>query len=533
MDYAHSEGIVHRDVKPANLLIRPDGRVKITDFGIARIESQAVTKTGLTLGTPGYMSPEQIMSAKVGGQADQFSLGVLAFQMLSGRRPFEGDTAHALMYQIVSVEPPPLHVVNPAIPAAVSAVVGRALAKKPEDRFPNCKQFTGQLAETLRAPAQQDRDAIQTGTVQTAAADTAVPRPNRRLLFAAAAIVAALCLAAVVWIKRPPKALPVEPAAKADSGAPPVSIAPKEPETKAVKPPPGAPRASALPSGPPSAPAVPARSEPQPVQAGATKVNPKDGLTYAWIPPGTFQMGCSPGDAVCRPEESPRHLVRLTRGFWMGQTEVTVEAWSRFAKATLREMPREPMEGRLALNPGWAQRQFPMDNISWSESKSYCAWAGGRLPTEAQWEYAARAGSTEPRYGPVNEISWHAYNSGDQRIDFAAIPQREYQQRMEQNGNRVHTVATKRPNAWGLYDMLGNVNEWVSDWPSEKYYQESPEVDPAGPETGKLHIWRGGNYSRPAPASRASERGLNFNDTPSPRTGCRCTLYGIPATPNP
>jgi serine/threonine-protein kinase len=98
LDYAHSEGIVHRDVKPANILVRPDGKAKITDFGIAHIASQTVTRTGFTFGTPAYMSPEQIESFKVSGKADQYSLGVIAYQMLSGKRPFSADTGPSLMY---------------------------------------------------------------------------------------------------------------------------------------------------------------------------------------------------------------------------------------------------------------------------------------------------------------------------------------------------------------------------------------------------------------------------------------------------
>jgi formylglycine-generating enzyme required for sulfatase activity len=284
-------------------------------------------------------------------------------------------------------------------------------------------------------------------------------------------------------------------------------------------------------AGAPAPPPGPARiPEPTP---GDARLSPRDGLRYVWIPAGSFQMGCSTGDTECEPAESPRHLVKLTKGFWMGQTEVTVEAWSRFAKATIREMPPEPVDGKLPQNPGWAQRQFPMENISWSESKSYCAWAGGALPTEAQWEYAARAGTTESRYGPVDEIAWYTYNSGNQPIDLQGVAPGQYQARIEQNANRVHAVATKRPNAWGLYDMLGNVNEWVSDWSNDRYYQESPEADPAGAETGKLHTWRGGSYYRPSAVMRASARGLGFADAPGTRTGCRCALAQIPSAPKP
>ena len=149
LDYAHSEGIVHRDVKPANILVRPDGKVKITDFGIARIASQTVTKTGFTFGTPAYMSPEQIMSARVGGGADQFSLGVIAYQMLSGKMPFAADTGPALMFQIMSAQPPLLHTVNPAVSPRTSEVIGKALAKNPDDRFASCKEFARKLAESF------------------------------------------------------------------------------------------------------------------------------------------------------------------------------------------------------------------------------------------------------------------------------------------------------------------------------------------------------------------------------------------------
>ena len=102
LDYAHGEGIVHRDVKPANILVSRDGKAKIADFGIARISSQTITKTGATMGTPAYMAPEQIMSARVNGLADQFSLAVIAYQMLSGRRPFIAETDPGLMFKIVS-----------------------------------------------------------------------------------------------------------------------------------------------------------------------------------------------------------------------------------------------------------------------------------------------------------------------------------------------------------------------------------------------------------------------------------------------
>jgi tetratricopeptide (TPR) repeat protein len=206
LDYAHSEGIVHRDVKPANILVRPDGRVKITDFGIARIVSQTVTQSGLTFGTPAYMSPEQIMSARVNGQADQFSLGVIAYEMLSGRRPFEANTDPGLMHQIISVEPALVHTLNPAVSARTSEVIGRALAKKPEDRFASCKEFAERLAQSLNAPGRREQDSVATATMQVSA--DSVPAPERERgrsgvwLWIAAAL-GMVGLALVAWVKWP------------------------------------------------------------------------------------------------------------------------------------------------------------------------------------------------------------------------------------------------------------------------------------------------------------------------------------------
>ncbi len=152
-------------------------------------------------------------------------------------------------------------------------------------------------------------------------------------------------------------------------------------------------------------------------QVGDVRVNPKDGQRYAWVPPGNFRMGCSVGDSECDSDEKPSREVTLSRGFWLGQTEVTVEAYKRFANATGRAMPVEPVFNGRKLNPGWAQGNVPMVNVDWEDAKAYCEWAGGRLPTEAEWEYAARAGSTASRYAAADRGGWFGDNSGKDRLD--------------------------------------------------------------------------------------------------------------------
>jgi anti-anti-sigma factor len=232
-------------------------------------------------------------------------------------------------------------------------------------------------------------------------------------------------------------------------------------------------------------------------RAGTVRENPKDGLKYVWIPPGTFQMGCSPGDGGCAAKEKPFHAVTISKGFWIGQTEVTVGAYKRFATDTTGKMPPAPN-----FNSGWANESMPIVNLSWKDAHDYCSWAGGRLPTEAEWEYAARGGSAKPRYGDIDEVAWYDGNSRGQ----------------------THEVAQKRANAFGLYDALGNVWEWVNDWYDENYYQHSPSQDPSGPTSGEKRVLRGGSWYGDPRGVRVSLRGWGSPDYWDNVVGVRCAL---------
>jgi formylglycine-generating enzyme required for sulfatase activity len=228
---------------------------------------------------------------------------------------------------------------------------------------------------------------------------------------------------------------------------------------------------------------------------GTVRENPKDRLKYVWIPPGTFMMGCSPGDNDCFYYEKPSHSVTLTRGFWIGQGEVTVAAYERFAGATERKMPRPP-----SFNRSWADDAMPIVEVTWNEAHDYCAWIGGRLPTEAEWEYAARGGSTEARYGLLDEAASYSENSGD----------------------KTHPVGQKRANGFGLYDILENAWEWVNDWYEENYHENRPFQDPTGPASGELRGLRGGSWVSLPEVVRVSFRG---GDDPGRRdhsNGLRC-----------
>ncbi len=225
---------------------------------------------------------------------------------------------------------------------------------------------------------------------------------------------------------------------------------------------------NSAPTANPSQPSAPASGPAHaPAPNSKTKVNADDGLTYIWIPPGKFQMGCSTGDSECAKDESPVHTVTISAGFWISQTPVTEAAYKQITGA----------------NPSYFRGdQVPVHDVSWNDAQTYCGRTGMRLPTEAEWEYAARGGTTEARYGPIDLIAWEGDNSS----------------------SAPHDVAQKQPNSFGLYDMLGNVQEWVADWYGP--YESQAVTDPKGPDSGKFRVVRGGSWGDDASIVRASVR---------------------------
>jgi len=227
-----------------------------------------------------------------------------------------------------------------------------------------------------------------------------------------------------------------------------------------------------------------AKPTPQPGESDLSpRVNPKDGLTYVWIPPGHFRMGCSDGDSECGEDETPAHGVEIIRGFRLCQTPVTQAAYKQVTGKTPSRFKGPDL---------------PVEQVSWEEARDYCTAAGGRLPTEAEWEYAARGGIAAARYGDLVDIAWHEENSNGQ----------------------THPVGQKAANAFGLHDMLGNVWEWTADMYGE--YQTGEHKDPQGPAAGSFRVLRGGSwYDRPT-VVRVSFRDRNVLGDWNSQVGFRC-----------
>ena len=508
LDYAHSEKVVHRDVKPGNVMIDGKGRIKVLDFGLADQIRTSLSRASQTYrgtsGTGPYMSPEQWRGRPQDGKTDQYALGVMAYEMLAGRLPFENTDMSVLREVVLKEEPDAI----PGVPDGAMDAIRRAMAKDRGERFASCGEFVEAL-EGKRSAGTKTVDQPQSGPVQK---PISVGAGGEKVFLQKVRLAKALEAAGREEMKKAEKEtlervrevlVAGEEALKAGQfGAAGALFGQTEGELSEWQ------------SGLTARREAEARAEAEKQRleearrqeeerkareraeavarrkAGETKRIVLPGgvaMEMVWCPPGNFLMG-SPADESGRHQ----HWVTLTEGFWMAKYAVTQKQW----KSVMENNPSHFMGDNL-----------PVECVSWNDCQEFCQKAGNglRLPTEAEWEYACRAGSAGAYGGTgrVKEMGWYdALSSG-----------------------QTHPVGEKRPNAWGLYDMHGNVWEWCADWYDSGYYAKSPGVDPKGSASGKSRVLRGGCYwddpRRCRSASRncfnPSSRGRNFGFRPVAR----------------
>lgn len=571
LQYAHEQGIIHRDIKPSNLLLDNHGKIKILDMGLARCMNnegtsdgqERLTTTGETMGTWDYMAPEQaIDSRQADARSDIYSLGCTFYRLVTGSLPYPADTTTKAFLMHREAPIPSLCRARPGISAALDGTFRKMLAKQPVDRFQAMTEVIAELEACLGRPdVPTSPNGLPTevfnpliceelyfppepSAVLANVSSGGTFRPiwllgrrlkarlrNPKVLLAVVAGVMALLLAITFW-------------ASFRHGSPAPKIAERPAQRRPAT------------SGPPTPVIVPldgARAR-QHQQAWAQRLRmPVEqtnsiGMKLVLIPPGEFDMGSTPEEIAAEiaaakennqtphsldsiAGEGPRHHVKITKPFCLGMYPVTQTEYQQLMRTNPSGIVAEPMDISMfdpPLSDAEAKARksipkhlvsndtsrHPVDTVSWDDCTEFCrrltalpveqaAKRVYRLPTEAEWEYACRAGTT---------TRWYCGNSEVNLQKFAWIG--------KEAGGTTHPVGQKQPNAWGLFDMHGNVGQWCADCFKSDYYGQSPLHDPAGPPNG-AHVVRGGAWNLPASRCRSSSRGHDLANIRLPTHGLR------------
>ena len=455
LDYAHRQGVIHRDIKPGNIMLHnkkdeipldqplpEDVEPIVTDFGLVRIMNAATqTASGFLSGTPAYMSPEQARGNQVDQRTDIYSLGVVLYEMLAGRVPFEADNTVAVMHMHIHTPPPPI----PGIAASVQAVLDRALAKNPGDRYATSQEMAnayetaiGRRAEepvvrqsfpaspvTTAPPQPPEVEAVPASSAhdkpepvrktESWSEPSPAPKRSRSLIWIAAGLFSLVCIGLLaVGASRLLTAGPLTLPARSTE-----TLSPAVTET-------------GLSSSPTAAAQLPTANRMVAIPAGAYEVGTSAFTDAYHAAPTTVELG----------------------DFWIDQYQTTNAEYEKYIAATNAAQP--------IVWPGDADH--PVAGVTLAQAQAYCNWLKKRLPTEAEWEAAGRgSGSAPPPYPWGTDPS-----AGGQALN---LPDLETYP--------VGSLAFNK-SPFGVFDMVGNIWEWVGE--------------PYAPGQEGLSILRGGRY---------------------------------------
>jgi serine/threonine protein kinase len=472
--YAHEQQIVHRDVKPANILLTQSGEPMLSDFGITKIleteETTDLTGTGVGIGTPDYMAPEQATNNAVDRRADIYALGVMLYEMLTGRKPYLADTPMAVLLKKTTEPLPRPRKYAPDLPASLENILFRCLQPKPDNRYPTADDLVADLEDAL-AGIPQKRASLLLPMI---------------LIGAASLLALAAGLLALNFIKPDGDITPTAVVLKQSPVPPEVIVFPT---------------ITGLPPSPPPAKAT-----------EAVRVSPHDGMEMLYVPAGEFIHGVSEEDLTellgmcpdCPVDQlkdaQPQSVIYLD-AFWIDKTEVTNAQFARFVADSGYRTNAETTDDYSYVqdveikdfipvpDADWrhprgkasdilSKDDYPVTQVSWQDAFAYCQWAGRSLPTEAEWEKAARGQDG-------NLFPWGNRPPGQEDLNYNFNP-----------GTLVRVGSYPGgASPYGALDMSGNVWEFVADFYAADYYANIPDVNPSGPVKGEDRVFRGGSWA--------------------------------------
>lgn len=516
VEAAHGSGVIHRDLKPDNIIIemhQNTERVKVLDFGIAKLRETKtdtfLTQAGTIIGTPQYMSPEQCQGIQLDPRSDIYSIGIILYEMLTGAVPFDGESTLQVVYNQLHQIPKPIQEFLPDITEPLASVIMRALAKEPYERQSSAFQLSEELKQAVRKEAEESSYSMaepflvpQLTPIESTASgkhsidwsEPKFPSLGDRSESAADRSTAVLSrpdLDNDVTLGREKRTQP-----SADQKARTAERAlGSDIEIEATTS--GKPSRLPLIGGVALALVILIAALVYFTRESVEVVSPPRTTPVpsgmALIQGGKFMMGRNDGS----PDEGPVHEVEV-KSFFLDTQEISNQDYKKFVDATGHPAPRNwKFNGSYAPD----EATLPVTYVTWNDATAYAKWAGKRLPTEAEWEYAARGGSKGFLY-PWGDQWALGYANLDRKGQRKPSPVRSFE---------------KDLSSFGIYDLAGNVSEWVQDNYSERY-GASPD--------GRLRVYRGGNFLDAPDKGTGTYRWADFPDNiPDDqilRVGFRC-----------